>query len=185
MKVSLRKAKVLQTSIQDLIKEININTTIELNEFQDVNSELTKATIQLETNAVRYANLLSAQYAIRSAVGKANSDAGIDTALTATAMIGKSLEFKTQLSKAASRLDDIVLKGKIERLRRASSDSHYLDSVTAPILSEKQIAVYKSDVVALKKKQQQLADSILELNIRTEITLSDDVVTVLKAEGLI
>jgi hypothetical protein len=40
-------------------------------------------------------------------------------------------------------------------------------------------------VLNLKKQKQQLNDEVLELNIKTEIPLSEDVVASLQAEGLL
>jgi hypothetical protein len=37
----------------------------------------------------------------------------------------------------------------------------------------------------LKKQKQQLNDEVLELNIKTEVPLSDDTVATLQVEGLI
>jgi hypothetical protein len=37
----------------------------------------------------------------------------------------------------------------------------------------------------LKKQKQKLNDEILELNIKTEIPLSDDIVATLQSEGLL
>jgi hypothetical protein len=53
------------------------------------------------------------------------------------------------------------------------------------VLGREQIAQAKAEVLNLKKQKQQLNDEVLELNIKTEIPLSDDVVAALQAEGLI
>ena len=52
-------------------------------------------------------------------------------------------------------------------------------------LSKEQIAQAKAEVLNLKKQKQQLNDEVLELNIKTEIPLSEDVVASLQAEGLL
>ena len=61
----------------------------------------------------------------------------------------------------------------------------YNDTVSTSILSKDQIDQAKAEVLNLKKQKQKLNDEILELNIRTEIPLSDEVVATLQAEGLI
>jgi hypothetical protein len=40
-------------------------------------------------------------------------------------------------------------------------------------------------MLGLKKEKQNINDKVLELNVRTEITLADDTVKVLKTEGLL
>jgi hypothetical protein len=52
-------------------------------------------------------------------------------------------------------------------------------------VSQGQIDQAKTEIKHLKKQKQKLNDEILELNIKTEIPLSGDVVATLQAEGLI
>jgi predicted nucleic acid-binding Zn-ribbon protein len=53
------------------------------------------------------------------------------------------------------------------------------------VVSQEQIDQVKAEIQNLKKQKQKLNDEILELNIKTEIPLSDDVVATLTQEGLI
>jgi hypothetical protein len=53
------------------------------------------------------------------------------------------------------------------------------------VISQEQIDQIKVEIKNLKKQKQKLNDEVLELNIKTEIPLSDDVVTTLTEEGLI
>jgi hypothetical protein len=43
MNITLRKANAVQNSINDTIKGIKVDFTVELNEFQDVEAAITKA----------------------------------------------------------------------------------------------------------------------------------------------
>ncbi len=62
MNISLRKANAVQAGINDAIKGIKIETTLELNEFQDVVAELKKANDALFTNDSRRQRLLLALF---------------------------------------------------------------------------------------------------------------------------
>jgi phage-related tail protein len=53
------------------------------------------------------------------------------------------------------------------------------------VVSQEQIDQIKAEIQNLKKQKQKVNDEVLELNIRTEIPLSDDVVKTLTEEGLI
>jgi hypothetical protein len=53
------------------------------------------------------------------------------------------------------------------------------------VLSEDQIAQAKAEINTLKRQKQKINDDVLELNIKTEIPLSADVVTTLLFEGLV
>jgi uncharacterized protein YdcH (DUF465 family) len=57
--------------------------------------------------------------------------------------------------------------------------------VTTTVVSKEQIAQAKAEILNLKKSKQKLNDEILELNIKTEIPLSDETAAVLQAEGLL
>ena len=52
-------------------------------------------------------------------------------------------------------------------------------------MSQEQIDQAKGEILNLRKQKQKINDEVLELNIKTEIPLSDDVVAILQAEGLI
>jgi uncharacterized protein YdcH (DUF465 family) len=59
------------------------------------------------------------------------------------------------------------------------------DTVSTTVVSQEQIDQVKVEIKNLKKQKQKLNDEILELNIKTEIPLSDEVVATLTEEGLI
>jgi uncharacterized protein YdcH (DUF465 family) len=53
------------------------------------------------------------------------------------------------------------------------------------VITQEQIDQAKAEIKNLKKQKQKLNDDVLELNIKTEIPLSDDVVATLQTEGLL
>jgi hypothetical protein len=61
----------------------------------------------------------------------------------------------------------------------------YNDHVETGVLTQEQIDTFKADLSALKKEKQSINDKVLELNIRTEIVLTDEVVKILQAEQLV
>ena len=138
----------------------------------------------------RRQKLLLALYNIRGLVGTANSNAGIDLALAKAAFIDKRI---TQLSElaASNPVNELaVINGKLEKIRNRKDESRASlygrdDTVSTSVVGREQIAQAKSEVSNLKKQKQKLNDDVLELNIKTEIPLSDDVVATLQAEGLI
>jgi len=52
-------------------------------------------------------------------------------------------------------------------------------------LTKEQIDTAKSMIRDLRNQKQKLNDEILELNVRTEITLTNDVEQILRTEGLV
>jgi hypothetical protein len=191
MNISLRKANVIQNGITEAIKKIKIEHTVELNEFQDVAVALEKANTALMENDARRQKLLLALYNIRGLVGAANASAGIDLSLSKAAFIDKRIGQLEELANATVITDLAVINGKLEKIRSDKSETSrsriygYTDTVSTSVLSEDQIAQAKAEINTLKRQKQKINDDVLELNIKTEIPLSADVVTTLLFEGLV
>jgi hypothetical protein len=190
MNITLRKANAIQNSIQEAIKSIKIETLIDINEFQDVEKSLAQANQEAITNDGRRQKLLLALYNIRGLVGTANSQNGIDLNLAKAAFIDKRIIQLEDFASAKAITDLDVIKGKIEKIRNRKEESRASlygrdDVVSTSIISKDQIDQAKAEIKNLKKQKQKLNDEILELNIKTEIPLSEDVVKTLTEEGLI
>lgn len=191
MQISLRKANAVQNSINEAIKGIKISATVEINEFQSVEAELTKANNELFANDSRRQRLLLSLYNIRGLVGTANAQSGIDLKLATAAFIDKRLTQLEELAKADTVTDLAVINGKMDKIRNDKSETArsriygYQDTVSTGIISKEQQDQVKAEIQNLKKQKQKLNDEVLELNIKTEIPLSEDVVKTLNDEGLI
>jgi hypothetical protein len=190
MNITLRKANAIQNSIQEAIRGIRIETTIELNEFQDVEAELTKANTAMVENDARRQKLLLALYNIRGLVGTANSASGIDTALAKAAFIDKRISQLEDLASSKPIQSLTVIKGKMDKIRNRKDESRASiygrdETVSTSVIDQVQIDQANTEIKNLKKQKQKLNDEILELNIKTEIPLSDDVVNTLQTEGIL
>ena len=191
MNLTLRKANAVQAGINDAIKSIKIEATLELNEFQDVQTALVKANETLFANDSRRQRLLLALYNIRGLVGTANAQSGIDMKLATAAFIEKRMGQLDELSKLTPVTDLAVINGKLEKIRNDKGENTrrslygHSDTVSTTVVSQEQIDQVKAEIKNLKKQKQKLNDEIIELNIKTEIPLSDEVVATLTEEGLI
>jgi uncharacterized protein YdcH (DUF465 family) len=192
MNITLRKANALQNSIQEAIKGIKVDLSVEINEFQSVEEVLTKANATLIENDGRRQQLTMALYNIRALVGTANTASGINTMLAKAAFIDKRVGQLEELSKSSEITSLDVIKGKLDKIRNDKGDNNrrssiygYSDTVSTSVLSKEQIAQAKAEVLNLKKQKQKLNDEVLELNIKTEVPLSEDVVATLQAEKLV
>jgi len=190
MNLTLRKANAVQTAINDAIKSVKINVEVELNEFQDATEELQKANNALLAADARRQKLLLALYNIRGLVGTANASAGIDLSLAKAAFIDKRIAQLTDLADADAMTDLLVITGKLDKIKNRKEETRaslygFDSGVKTSVLSQVQIDQAKAEIKNLKKQKQKLNDEVLELNIKTEIPLSDDVVATLQAEGLI
>ncbi len=190
MNITLRKANAIQTSINDAIKSIKIDLSVELNEFQDVESVLKQQNDTVFANDTRRQKLLMALYNIRALVGTANSNSGIDLALAKAAFVDKRIAQLSDIAEASEITNLEILKGKLEKIKARPADSRTSiygreDTVATSIVSKAQIDAAKAEILNLKKQKQKLNDEILELNIKTEIPLTEEVVKTLQVEGLL
>jgi len=179
MNITLRKASAVQNSINEAIKHIKIETNLELNEFQNVEAEIAAAQKKLEEADLRREKLLVVLYNIRGLVGQANAESGIDLKLARAAYVDKRISQLDAVanSNAVTSLD--VLKGKLEKIKSLKDEARsriygYGDTVTTSVLTQEKIEAIQSEIKNLKKQKQKLNDEILELNIKTEIPLSDE-----------
>lgn len=187
MKITLRKAAVLQNAINDVLKQIDIKSEIALTEFHRPEDEIALAAAEARANIQRRGALNRALYGIRHRVALANHDAGINSYLTEVAELEKQIQFYTGLAGKEVRQSADVLAGKLRKIAESKSERiyGYGDTVNTSVFTAEDIAGFKKTVSDFKKDKQQLQDSILELNVRTEIELSDETVNVLRAEGLV
>ena len=188
MNITLRKANALQSAIQEQIKTIEVKTNFTLNEFHDPQAELTTARNTLVTNDNRRGDLTMALYVIRAQVGDANSTSGVSAQLSKAAYIDKRLGQLKGLVESSAVEASAIINGKLEKIRNDRNENRgygYRDTVETGVLTDAQIATYKADMATLKKEKQSINDKVLELNIRTEITLTDDVVKILQSEQLV
>jgi len=93
MNITLRKAAVVQTAINEAVKALEFETSVSVNEFQDPEAEIVRAAAELKTNIARRDGLIGALYEIRSAVNHANYGSGVNDKLAAVARLEKDIQF--------------------------------------------------------------------------------------------
>lgn len=188
MNVTLRKASVLQTAINDAIRSIGTEAEVTVNEFQDGEAAVQAAANTFRSSIARRDALTRALYSIRSEVAQVNFTSGVNAMLTQVAEIEKQIQFYTVLAAKTVRLEAKVLEGQLAKLRLADTKSTiygYKDSVTTSVLTSEDVAGFKKTVSELKRAKQKLQDSILEANVRNEITLSNETEATLRTEGVL
>jgi hypothetical protein len=189
IKITLRKANAIQQNMNDLLKTVQVKATVELNEFQDVVQTLQAANDAVMAADVRRSDLLMALYSIRATVGVANFQCGIGNRLSHLAYIDKRLHQLEGLVAETAKLKDlVVVTGQLDKIRNRREEHRmygYENTVTSGVLQQQQIDSIAGIMRELKKQKQKLNDEVLELNVRTEIELTDDVEAVLVKEGIL
>ncbi len=190
MKITLRKANALQTAINDVIKGIEFNTSVSINEFQDPTEVITASEAVFAKNMQRRDALYSALYELRKLVSKGNDVSEISQKLADVAFLEKQISFFSGLASKPVRESDAVITGKLEKIRNRKEESRASlygrdDTVDTSILLQDDIDGFRKLVAHAKKQKQRLQDEILEMNVRTEIPLSETSVNTLTSEGII
>ena len=189
MNISLRKASALQNSINDAIKSIDLKGQVTLTEFHMPVMEIDKATQEFKTNLHRRDALVKALYDIRKQVSVANNRAGVDDKLTEIAYLEKQIQNYTALSGNEVREKEAVVLGKLDKIKNRKEDARsiygYENTVSTSVFTEEDIKGFKVFVNMAKKAKQKLQDEVLELNVRTDISLSAETVQTLTAESLL
>jgi hypothetical protein len=176
MNITLRKANALQLAIGEAVKNISVETDVKINEFQ--------------SNIARRNQLLGAMYEIRQAVSTANAGAGVDVKLAGVARLEKDIQFYNGLAGKKVREAANVVEGQLAKLRESKDDSRrsiygYASTVDTSVLTAEDLKNFRTASATAKKAKQKLQDELLEINVRTEITLSNETVAALQAEGLV
>jgi len=188
MNITLRKANALQQSIQDAIKQIEITGKIDLNEFEDPAERLNAANEQLMANDRQRVDLTNVLYEIRTLIGIKNAEVGINNQLSYAACIDKRLSQLAIFFSPSSLQDSLtVITGKVQKLKDQDNRGfgYGNNTVTTGILTTEQLETFKNEQLQLKKEKQQINDGILELNVRSEIVLNDNMVEILTANRLL
>lgn len=186
MKITLRKANALQIAIGEAVKNLDVNVDVKLNEFQDSEAEIARVAAEFRENLARRTQLVEAMYDIRKAVSVANSAAGVDVKLADVARLEKQVQFYNGLAAKTVREGAVVIEGKLKKLREGDAKSRiygYSDTVDTTVLTAEDIRGFRTAAATAKKAKQKLQDELLEINVRTEIEVTD--VDFLTAEGLL
>ena len=188
MKITLRKANALQLSINEILKGMSFETTVSINEFQIPTTVISQTEEVFAKNLARRDALIMAMFEIRKLVAKGNEAAGINDMLADVAHLEKQIQFFNGLATKNPKDDMSIIKGKLDKIRNSKEESRMYgmrDEVTVSVLEKEDITGFQQVVAQSKRAKQQLQDQLLEMNVRTEIPLSEQTVKTLTDEGII
>lgn len=188
MHITLRKAKVIQTEIMARIQTIAVTHVASISEFENVEVSLEEAYQKFLINDKRRDVLTAVFYDIRALVGAANATCGIDSMLTTMAYLDRRIQQITPFATANERTSLTVLRGEQERIKKSDSSYAWRDTqrnITSSLLTDVHIRAWMEELQRLKQQKQSLNDKVLDLNMRTQITLTDHMVELLKSEHIV
>jgi hypothetical protein len=187
-KLSLRKAAAVQNEIRNAIKELTLVGSVSVTEFDRAHSDtIDKRHGEAWDVINRRDSLTAVLYRIRSAVSTANQLSGISDMLATVAMIETRVKDLEIASKFTARTDLEEVTARLDKIRNTKEDrfSYGERTVEVGLFSEGEIAGFKNTIAELKRQRQNIRDKVLEANIRSEITLSDEDSAVLTTAGIL
>lgn len=176
MKLTLRKANVVQNSINEMIKSLDTETQVTLNEFEEVQEQIDAVRNRFFTHTATRNKLMDALYEIRAKVATANAEAGINDMLAQVAYTEKSIGFNTMLGNKGAQTALRVLNGQVKKVADAKDEGfgYRQAAVTTSIFTETEVEDFKRNAALGKREKQRLQDELLELNVSTTIELDEE-----------
>jgi hypothetical protein len=194
MQVNLRKAAALQSEISSTLREIEVSPYLVFEDRDRVAEEMEEKTQEWKDNLLRKQTLNAVLYSIREKVGNANMASGVSKLLCEERRINADMHWiEAILDKCKGEkyytADEIV--AKLDQLEKKGEDRETYFSrrnvyaASSVLITKEELAEYRKEMSGLKKQLRKINDTLLELNISTEISLSDKEVTVLETEDLL
>lgn len=176
MKLTLRKANAVQAAINEMIKNLDLPTQAELNEFEDVKEQIQSVRDRFWTYAATRNKLVMSLYEIRAKVAQANTKSGINDHLANVAYLEKQISFNNMLSGKGAQTALRVLNGRLKKQSEDSGDRRMygFEGVITSIFTEEEVEEFRRTSANFKREKQRVQDELLELNIRTEIELNEE-----------
>lgn len=186
MKLTLRKANVVQNAINEAIKSLDLNTSVTLNEFESVKDQIDAVRERFWKSSETRNKLVMALYEIRSKVAQANSAAGINDHLARVAYLDKQISHNTMLAGKGVQTSLRVLNGQVSKDAEAKSDVYYgRQATTTSIFTQEEIESFKHFSADFKREKQRIQDLLLELNIQTSIEINEETASFLEKSDIL
>ena len=176
MKLTLRKANAVQAAINEMIKTLDLNTSVTLNEFEDVQEQIDAVRNRFFTHDATRSKLVDALYEIRRKVATANADAGINDLLADVAELEKQVGYRNQLASKGAQTALRVLDGQVKKNADAKDEGFGYNrrDVVTSVFTAEEVEDFRRAAANAKRTKQSLQDTLLELNVQTAIELDEE-----------
>ncbi len=189
MKVNLRKASVIQNSIRTAIQErLALITGTHKVQVWAVNDEALAEARRIQVNALdEMSRLEEILVNIREQVAGANVKSGVSALLAEEAVVSAQLTRLTKLAKAATLPSTAQLTEQARQISAFNEKNAYnmQDSFHVGVFSVADIEKFNTQLVALRRRRVQISESLVTLNISTEITIKDNSYSWLESLGIV
>jgi hypothetical protein len=190
MKVSLRKANAIQKEIENALKRISLTSTTEVSvHVTDAIADVDAARTDVLANLEKAERLESIRYSIREAIGTTNAQTGINGLLTEKSKLvsGNTRRLKlVDKAKAFEGLDHLTRSLESERAKM-NRDGYYhgKEAITANVLQKTDIEALEAHNLYATRRVREIDDTLLSLNVRSEIEIENEDAEFLRSLGII
>jgi hypothetical protein len=190
MKINLRKASVVQQTIIDEIKRIsdeNSVATISLFE-SNVQAKLDEQLAKYLAVSNRIGRLLEANSFLRAVVAKKNAEIGIadylaeDSKLVTVESRLRAVTMLTVRPEMDSLLKEITARSAPDS--EHSIYSHDAYSITVSVVPKEVVAQAKTELEQVRRRRRKIKDEMVNINVRTEFEVPEQIALVLTDLGL-
>lgn len=189
MQITLRRASALQNAVRQQIGTIQVGDSAEISALANLPVTVEAKRDELLARYNRKRELIKALYALRTSIGKANAEAGIDALLTRSAHTQALIELHLPLASAKVREDADLLDRRAKRAAALPEANAFArtasEMLTVAVLLQEDILKADAEVKSLRRLKTDLADELATLNAKTCIVMDEATAAVLKTEGLI
>jgi hypothetical protein len=191
MKINLRKASVVQQTIQDEIKRLGTESnTLKVSLFEtDIEARLDEQLARVRENHGKAGRLLNANKFLRAVVARKNAEVGITDYLAEEAMLASAEARLKAFSEAEVRPNLEALKAEIES-RKANGNNERVSiygrdySVDVNVVPADAVETAKKELEGIRKRRRKIKDEMVSINVRTEFEVPEQVALVLTELGL-
>lgn len=192
MEVSLRKADQLANAIKELLQTNNeIAYGVNLNIWDNAWRDKVKAQrAETETRITRLTKLHLCLSSIRTQIGRANAESGINDLLAKDNLYKNLIAMLTPISQAPVAESDDVVDRTLRSQQQTPRESRYgWDSsnhlVSTNVFDAAYLDKVKAEISDFKKLRREISDELIAKNVTVKVKLPAEVVETLQAENLI
>lgn len=192
MQINLRKANAVQAEIKKAISGVKVEMNVSVDEFtSDFKTVVVAAQQSLVKAVARKRELTKTLFEIRNQVGAANAKVGVNQVLTQVELIDADLSILTPLVNGTIGKEFAEIEARLEKAKASpQADSlrasmYGINKVETSVVTPSLIEDAKLLVKSFKRDKQELQDKLLQLNVNTLISLSDEAVELLQEEGIL
>lgn len=187
--INLRKARKLEQKIQAFVDSMKIESSIKvraMSSSQDRKDALNQARMNLLADGQKQRDLIKARFSIRNLIGKANQDTGINDLMNQREML-QALLAKSSAKVETVNLNEIDDEASYRQNQITKGERGYGDTVTftSPVATQSDLELFKREDQSVKNQLEDVEDQLSQKNLGAVVTLDDDTVSLLQANGLL